>query len=137
MSFICAQSRKGESVMSRRRRKADYHCLDSWTAETSGKWPGGSKSPYQATAKKNTEERQRVSEVASAQPLPILGGVAGSWCSAVAHRREVVKRCQCPHRHLSTASSPPTMKTAQPLAAFAAKLSTITSHPYVISAQIQ
>ena len=66
MSFICAQSRKGESVMSRRRRKADYHCLDPWTAETSGKWPGGCESPYQATAKKNMEERQRVSEVASA-----------------------------------------------------------------------
>lgn len=32
--------------------------LDPWTAETSGKWPGGRKSPYQATAKKNTEERQ-------------------------------------------------------------------------------
>ena len=38
MSFICAQSRKGESVMSRRRRKADYHCLDPWTAITSGEW---------------------------------------------------------------------------------------------------
>lgn len=137
MSFICAQSRKGESVMSRRRRKADYHCLDPWTAETSGKWPGSRKSPYQATAKKNTEERQKVSEVASAKPLPILGGVAGPRCSAVAHRREAVKRCQCAHRHLSTASSPPTMKTAQPLAAFAAKLSTITSHPDDISAQIQ
>ena len=46
--------------------EAAYHCLDPWTAETSGKWPGGRKSPYQATAKKNTEERQRVSEVASA-----------------------------------------------------------------------
>lgn len=39
MSFICAQSRQGESVISRQRRKADYHCLDPWTAETSGKWP--------------------------------------------------------------------------------------------------
>ena len=48
----------GESVIGRRRRKEDYHCLDPWTAETSGKWPGGRKSPYQATAKKNTEERQ-------------------------------------------------------------------------------
>lgn len=32
--------------------------LDPWTAETSGKWPGGRKSPYPATAIKNTEERQ-------------------------------------------------------------------------------
>lgn len=37
---------------------ADYHCLDPWTAETSGKWLDGRKSPYQATAIKNTEERQ-------------------------------------------------------------------------------
>ena len=29
---------------------------------------------------KNTDERQYVSEVASAKPLPILGGVAGSQC---------------------------------------------------------
>lgn len=28
MSFICAQSRKGESVRSRQRRKSDYLCLD-------------------------------------------------------------------------------------------------------------
>lgn len=66
MSVICAQSRQGESVRSRQRRKADFHCLDPWTADTSGKWPSGRKSPYQATAKKNTEERQKVSEVASA-----------------------------------------------------------------------
>ncbi|MBJ2196665.1 hypothetical protein [Barnesiella sp. CU968] len=79
---------------------------------------GCRKSLYQATAKKNSEERQRVSEVASAKPLPILGGVADSRCSAVAHRQEAVKRCQCLHRHLLTASSPPTMQTAQPLAAF-------------------
>ena len=52
------QSRQDESVISRQRRKADYHCLDPWTAETSGKWPGGRKSPCLATAKKNTEERQ-------------------------------------------------------------------------------
>lgn len=48
----------GESVIGRRRRKEDYHCLDPWTAETSGKWPGGRKSPYSAMAIKNTEERQ-------------------------------------------------------------------------------
>ena len=36
----------------------DYHCLDPWTAEISGQWPGGRKSPYQATAIKNTEGRQ-------------------------------------------------------------------------------
>ena len=52
------QSRMGESVIGRRRRKEDYHCLDPWTAETSGKWPGGRKSPYSAMAIKNTEERQ-------------------------------------------------------------------------------
>ena len=28
------QSRQSESVISRQRRKADYHCLDPWTAET-------------------------------------------------------------------------------------------------------
>lgn len=43
---------RSESAISRQRRKADYHCLDPWTAETSGKWPGGRKIPYQATAKK-------------------------------------------------------------------------------------
>lgn len=80
------QSRLGESVIIRQRRKAAYHCLDPWTAETSGKWRGGRKSPCQATAIKNTEERQTVSEVASAKPLPFLGGVDGSRCSAVAHR---------------------------------------------------
>lgn len=32
------QSQQGESVMSRRRRKADYHCLDPWTAITSEEW---------------------------------------------------------------------------------------------------
>lgn len=52
-----AQSRQDESVIRRQHRKADYHCLDPWTAESSGKWPGGRKNPYQATAKKNTEER--------------------------------------------------------------------------------
>lgn len=34
------------------------------TAETSGKWRDGRKSPYQATAIKNTEERQKISEAA-------------------------------------------------------------------------
>ena len=98
------QSRKDESVISRRRRKTDYHCLGPWTAEPSGKWPGGRKSPCQATAIKNTEEQQLVSEMASAKPLPILGGVAGSRCSAVAHRRDAVIRCQwLVHRHLTTA----------------------------------
>ena len=48
----------GESVINRQRRKTDYDCLDPWTAETSGKWPGGRKSPYQAMAIKNTEDRQ-------------------------------------------------------------------------------
>jgi len=115
---ISAQSRQGESVISWRHRMADYHCLAPWTAEPSDKWPGGREKPYQATAIKNTEERQLVSEMASAKPLPILGGVAGSRCSAVAHGQEAVKRWQCPHRHLLTASSPPTMQTAQPLAAF-------------------
>ncbi len=38
MSFICAQSQKGESVMSRQRRKSDYHCLDPWTVITSEEW---------------------------------------------------------------------------------------------------
>lgn len=91
-------------MISRRRKKADYHCLDPWTAETSDKWPGGRKSPYPATAIKNTEERQLVSEVASAKPLPILGGVAGSRCSAGAHRRDAVIRSQwLVHRHLTTA----------------------------------
>lgn len=99
-----AQSRQDESVISRRRRKTDYHCLGPWTAETSGKWPGGRKSPCQATAIKNTEEQQLVSEMASAKPLPILGGVAGSRCSAVGHRRDAVIRCQwLVHRHLTTA----------------------------------
>lgn len=32
------QSQQGESVMSRRRRKADYYCLDPWTAITSEEW---------------------------------------------------------------------------------------------------
>ena len=55
---ISDQSRQDESVISRQRRKADYHCLDPWTAEIRGKWPGGRKSPYPATTEKNTEERQ-------------------------------------------------------------------------------
>ena len=42
---------------------ADYHCLDPWTAETSGKWLDGRKSPYQATAKTNMEN----------------GNMSGSW----------------------------------------------------------
>lgn len=58
------QSRQGESVISRQCKTADYHCLDPWTAETSGKWRDGRKSPYQATAIKNTEERQKISEAA-------------------------------------------------------------------------
>jgi len=101
---ISAQSRQGESVISWRHRMADYHCLAPWTAEPSDKWPGGREKPYQATAIKNTEERQLVSEMASAKPLPILGGVAGSRCSAVAHSRDAVVRCQwLVHRHLTTA----------------------------------
>ena len=101
---ISAQSRQGESVISWRHRMADYHCLAPWTAEPSDKWPGGREKPYQATAIKNTEERQLVSEMASAKPLPILGGVAGSRCSAVTRRRDAVIRCQwLVHRQLMTA----------------------------------
>lgn len=66
MSFICAQSRQGESVRSRQRKEVGLSLSRPVDCHTSGKWPGGRKSPYQATAKKNTEERQKVSEVASA-----------------------------------------------------------------------
>lgn len=58
------QSRQGESVISRRHRKADCHCLDPWTAETSGKWLAVVKVLIRQKAIKNTEERQKISEAA-------------------------------------------------------------------------
>lgn len=44
-----------------------------------------------------------------------LGGVASTRCSAVAHAREAVKRCQCTHRHLLMGLPPPIMMIAPPL----------------------
>ena len=58
---------------------ADYHGLDPWTAETSGKWLDGRKSPYQATAKTNMENGNKSprwhqrSRCQSSEALPVLG----------------------------------------------------------------
>ncbi len=46
--------------------------LGPWTAEPSGKWPGSRKIPYQATAIKNTEERQKISEAAITKWMLVL-----------------------------------------------------------------
>jgi len=122
------QSRQGESVIGRQRRKADYRCLDPWTAETSGKWPGSRKSPHQATAKRTRRNGNKSpmwhqrSRCQSSEALPVLGvavspnashrapasptcvfGSLANAISVVAHRRDAVKRYQCPHRHLLTA----------------------------------
>ena len=94
---------------------ADYHCLDPWTAETSGKWLDGRKSPYQATAKTNMENGNKSprwhqrSRGQSSEALPVLGvavspnashrapaaptcafGSLANVISAVARRRDAV-----------------------------------------------
>ena len=98
------QSRQGESVISRRRKETAYHCLDPWTAETSGKWPGGRKKSLSGNGDKEHGGTAISLRGGISEAVAILGGVAGSRCSVVAHRRDAVVRGQwLVHRHLMTA----------------------------------